>query len=150
MLPSEITAFANEKLAEHGLDVKGWRFEFDRAKRRFGSCRYSKKIITVSIHLCALNSADEIMETILHEIAHALVGGVHGHNHIWRRTALQIGSNGKRCHTSDTVAPKFIGTCDNCGRRIERHRRKKISCGVCSPNVWNPNFLFRWSVNNDA
>jgi len=40
------------------------------------------------------DSLDEIIETILHEIAHAITPGA-GHVHLWKETSLSIGGNGQ-------------------------------------------------------
>ena len=43
-----VQLLADRLLIEHELFKKGWRFSFDRAKRRAGCCRYSKKEITLA------------------------------------------------------------------------------------------------------
>lgn len=84
-----IEILAKDLMAEHGLD--DWTFEFDRAKVRLGACHYSTKTISLSRPLCEWVSEYEIIDTLLHEIAHALVGPGEGHNHRWRRVAVSIG-----------------------------------------------------------
>lgn len=54
-------------------NLVGWSFEFDNAQKRFGCCNFNKKRITLSRILTTLNSEAEVEDTILHEIAHALV-----------------------------------------------------------------------------
>ena len=79
----DVTSTANRLLVEHGLAQQGWRFKFDRARLRAGQCRYRSKTITLSKHYVALNVTtrpEEVLDTILHEIAHALAGGRHGHD----------------------------------------------------------------------
>ncbi|HYO07513.1 MAG TPA: SprT-like domain-containing protein, partial [Tepidisphaeraceae bacterium] len=66
---------------QHGLS--DWRFDFDHARRRFGSCRPRQKLITLSRHLVFLNEEPEVRDTILHEIAHALTPG-DGHGRRWK------------------------------------------------------------------
>ena len=85
---SSVKLLANRLLNEHELFKKGWRFSFDRAKRRAGCCRYSKKEITLAKAYAEQEEFKEIKNTILHEIAHALVGPKHGHNEIWKKKAL--------------------------------------------------------------
>ena len=46
---------ATELMRQHGLIDAGWRFRFDHARRRFGSCRYAEKAITLSRPLVLLN-----------------------------------------------------------------------------------------------
>jgi hypothetical protein len=121
----------------HSLTNKGWRFQFDSAKRRFGCCKYHSKVITLSKELTSLNDETQVKDTILHEIAHALVGAGHGHNRVWQRKAIEIGCNGKRCYSIDTVVtpkPNYIAVCPGCNREHKRMRRTRSnhSCGFCS------------------
>lgn len=123
---------AAQLYAEHGL--VGWTFRFDRAKRRAGVCRFASREISLSAELTRLHDPDEVTETILHEIAHALVGPQHGHDEVWRATALRIGSNGRRCLDADvpSVPGAWRGTCPG-GHLVNRHRRPErvLLCGRC-------------------
>ena len=58
-------------------------------------------------------SVDHITDTILHEIAHALVGPRHGHNAIWRQKAREIGCTAMRCHNLTFSAAKWMMMCPN-------------------------------------
>lgn len=66
-------ALAQELMAFHGLT--GWSFAFDRAKRRAGAAHFDRKQITLSRALTEASDDDAVRDTILHEIAHVLVGG---------------------------------------------------------------------------
>ena len=68
----DAVAVARGLLAEHGLT--GWSVVLDRAKTRAGVCRADRREIGLSAPLTALHSPEEVRDTILHEIAHALVG----------------------------------------------------------------------------
>ena len=74
-------------MRQHGLADLGWRFRFDHARRRFGSCKYREKAITLSRPLTLLNGEAEVRDTVLHEIAHALCPG-DGHGPLSDRRAL--------------------------------------------------------------
>jgi hypothetical protein len=139
-----IEELAKQLLVEHGLDVEGWNFQWDNAKVRFGQCSHKRKQISLSKHLTRLRALEATKNTILHEIAHALVGPRNGHNRIWKTKAKEIGCTGERCSNDVSISPSFKGTCPNCKREIYRHRRKNISCGVCDPGHFNPMFVFRW------
>ena len=76
-------------LREHGLD--DWTIVADRAKTRAGVCRFAQRQIGLSAPLTALHSDADVLDTILHEIAHALVGPQHGHDAVWRAKARAIG-----------------------------------------------------------
>ena len=143
-------------MREHKLLNMGWTFEFDNARRRFGVCRYRTKRIGLSKHLVSLNDEASVKDTILHEIAHALVGGGHGHDHVWRSKAIEIGCNGKRCYSSnevETPESRYIATCDGCGKVHKRHKmtdRLKYgssSCGTCSNGSYNPTYKLIWVLN---
>ena len=98
-------------LREHGLH--DWSIVADRAKTRAGVCRFAKRQIGLSAPLTTLHSDDEVLDTILHEIAHALVGPQHGHDAVWRAKAREIGCSGERCVSSDAprVPGDWVGRC---------------------------------------
>ncbi len=131
---SNVQLLADHLLNEHELFKKGWRFSFDRAKRRAGCCRYSKKEITLA-KAYAEQEELKIKNTILHEIAHALVGPKHGHNEIWKQKALEIGCDAERCHYVVFSKPKYKLTCS-----------KKVA--LRSDIEVNQNFLNREFVLN--
>ena len=63
-------------MREHGLH--GWTVRLDNARRRAGQCDYRRREISLSRHYVRHAEDDHIRDTILHEIAHALVGPRHG------------------------------------------------------------------------
>ena len=69
----------------------GWYFEWSDRKANYGDCSYLKKRIRLAKGLTKVCSADQVRDTVLHEIAHALVGPGHGHDRIWRAKALEVG-----------------------------------------------------------
>lgn len=91
-----------ELIKKHKLD--GWKFEWLKRVVKFskaGCCNYKTKTIKLSPTFVELNSDEEIINTILHEIAHALTPK-HHHNKFWKRKAIEIGCTGSRCY-SDKV-----------------------------------------------
>ncbi len=139
-----IASQADELIRHHKLD--GWRFNFDYANRRLGRCSYAEKTITMSEEFC-LNASDyDIKDTILHEIAHALVGPEHGHDQIWYSKAKEIGCSGNRTHDSNFTPPKLIMKCHNCGWFTGRHARRKLICKRCQTPVTYENYSpERWN-----
>lgn len=135
-----------ELLAVHGLN--DWSIVLDRAKTRAGVCRPGNKQIGLSGYLTQLHPEDEVRDTILHEIAHALVGPSNGHNEVWTRKAQEIGCSGLRC--SDPSMPKveghWIGTCP-AGHIVRRHRRpERVSaCGTCGNGKFDPAHIRTWT-----
>jgi predicted SprT family Zn-dependent metalloprotease len=140
----EARRLALELMARHGLT--GWGFAFNRHKRGMGLCRYATRTIELSIHLVDRNSPEEVRDTILHEIAHALVGPGHGHDAAWKRTCREIGARPERCGQADMPRGRWQASCPGCGTAFSRHRRPKRLrgwfCPACGPGRGN----LTWSV----
>lgn len=110
-------------MAHHGL--RGWAFRFDNARTRVGVCRYEPRIIGLSRHYVRANDADEVRDTILHEIAHALAGPDAGHGPRWKRIARALGCSTDRCTTAALdVDPRYSLWCDKCGKRLRNYHRR--------------------------
>jgi predicted SprT family Zn-dependent metalloprotease len=150
MTETEVRILAITLMQKHGLSTLTWKFAFDNARSRLGYCSHKKKTISLSRNYLKLPEYDdeEIRDTILHEIAHGLVGRKNGHNHVWQQKAIEIGCNGERLYHGEAhVMPKYKGTCPRCGKVILRHRRKTISCSRCDSR-FNKELLFVWELNN--
>jgi predicted SprT family Zn-dependent metalloprotease len=125
---------ASSLMNEHGL--AGWRVKLDHARRRAGQCDFTAQTISLSRHYVRYAETDHIRDTILHEIAHALVGPKHGHDAVWRQKAREIGCTANRCHTLSFSATKWIMQCPNGCFAVERHRRKMgLVCASCKTVV---------------
>lgn len=125
---------ARRLMIRHG--VGGWEFSFDSARRRFGYCQYSTRTIQISRPLAEVNSWETIRDTVLHEIAHALVGPGHGHDQTWKEMAARVGARPERCYDSSTVVKPPGGwkaTCARCGTISHRTRRpqRRYACNKC-------------------
>lgn len=117
-------------LSEHGLD--NWHFKFDHSTRRAGSCNYSNRRITLSFNLARNGSAEEIRETLLHEIAHALVGKNHNHDAVWRAKAQAIGCTGERTHQMKFATARWRVRCENdCWSHTAERRNPHLICKKC-------------------
>ena len=102
-----------ELLKLNGLN--NWTFVWKRRIENFnsaGTCRYSKKQILLAPVYVELNNEKEVLDSILHEIAHALMKPpyiqnnkwVHcGHNRIWKAKAIEIGCTGSRCVSDEAI-----------------------------------------------
>src|SRR4051812_24645551 len=132
----EASYLARDLMMTHGL--AGWSFAFDHARRRFGKCDYTHRRITLSRPLTLLNGIDEVRDTILHEIAHAL-SPKDGHGPRWRATCRKIGAKPARCYTDASVvspprAPaRYRFGCPRCHWWVERRRRtrQRFLCKIC-------------------
>ena len=101
-----------------------WSFGFDNAKNRCGQCQHHRRRITLSRHYVRLNDEAEVRDTILHEIAHALVGPGAGHGARWQAQAIRIGATPQRCAQNVEMPEGGVeGFCTpGCKARHNRHR----------------------------
>jgi len=148
---------AENLLKQHQLSAE-WVFKFDHAKRRFGCCNYTKKEISLSKHLTLLNSSEQVRETLLHEIAHALTPGDH-HGKKWQAKCIELGIKPDRCYKADEVnAPqaRFYLHCANCDLKVPRMRRsrKTYVCKACcikhNKGKFHERFKLEWYLNDAA
>ena len=79
---------ARELLEQYQLSL--WSFQFDNGRKRAGSCQYGTQVISLSYEFAKHAPAEEIHDTLLHEIAHALVGKAHHHDDLWRAKASPL------------------------------------------------------------
>ncbi|MFW5474700.1 SprT-like domain-containing protein [Knoellia sp. CPCC 206450] len=144
---SSALALGRSLLREHGLEH--WRVTTDHAKTRAGVCRFGTRTISLSGPLTRLHDESEVRDTLLHEIAHALVGPTHGHDDTWRSKAVQIGCSGQR--TVDASSPQvdgpWRGECPG-GHTYTRHRRPRrvLSCRTCHPE-FDAGSILTWTYH---
>ena len=116
-------------MAKHGLN--GWSFQYGDAARQSGVCDHYTRVISLSHLYCLKAPAHGLRNTLLHEIAHALVGPAHNHDRVWKEKAREIGCTADRCHTVEFSPPKYIAWCVRCGTRYTRNIRRKTLCRTC-------------------
>lgn len=120
----ELEAVAKAELLRHGLH--DWTFGWSRAKRRLGACKYREKRIEIAAYYALHNSAANVRDTLLHEIAHALAGPKAGHGPLWKATARKLGATPRACDTSPETVVKpgnWQATCVTCQQTYHRYRR---------------------------
>lgn len=106
VLERELKKMTEKLMYDHGLIQNGWKFNYGRGKKTFGTCSYTKKEIRISKHLARVNTEERVKLTILHEIAHALTPN-HGHDNVWKVKCIEIGGNGRaRFSPENTVCLK--------------------------------------------
>ena len=109
--------------------LSNWNIKLMRSKQKFGSCRYSIKTIFLSSILVRLNTLEEVTKTILHEIAHAIVGPGHGHNSTWKTQMIAMGLNPAKFWSDSSrnvIGPKhkYNFFCPTCNGVVARYHRK--------------------------
>ena len=85
-----VAGMARRLMDEHGLT--GWTLAFVEAKRRLGDCHFRHRVIRISRSHALGGSKEQIRDTVLHEIAHAIAGREAGHGPLWKVTARRIGA----------------------------------------------------------
>lgn len=135
------------------------KLEWSSSRRRIGTTySYHNQPaykISLSRPLFAHMTPEERMNTITHEIAHAIVGCGHGHDYVWELKHRELGGDGKRCSTLELSADveakiyKWTGRCPNGHTQSRAARSEKMfrtSCAKCSP-YFNPEYKFVWTQN---
>lgn len=135
---ARVRELARALLDLHGLGA--WDFGFNSNVRRAGVCFYPHRgepgRVELSVHFAARNTDDEVRDTLLHEIAHALVGPGHGHDAVWKAKCREIGAKPEACYGDEVEMPRgrWRATCPGCARQFDRHRRPKRATGwFCRP-----------------
>jgi predicted SprT family Zn-dependent metalloprotease len=127
---TELREVARQKMAESGLH--GWTFALSQAKRRLGVCKHRARRIEIGEYYARHNPAETVLDTLLHEIAHALAGPGAGHGPQWRAIAVRLGATPRACDTSpETVVHPgdWQATCPSCERTYHRYRRPVSTSG---------------------
>jgi len=104
MTRTDASLFCREQLNKYGLKEWSVRLNNNPETKFLGLCSYKDKAIILNGYHCELHSENEVRNTILHEVAHALMPG-HGHNSLWAAKAREIGcTNTLSCGTVDVPA----------------------------------------------
>lgn len=155
-----VRRLGNELLEKYNLKEKGWKFGIDTSNKSYGRCDYKNKVIFLSKVFCLTITDFEIKDTILHEIAHIMCPN-HGHDDVWKKTAISIGCSGNICGDvkSDAVSKEkldlfnkvkfnFKVECLTCKTISYRNIKpaNDISCGKCS-RVFDRRFLLKITKN---
>lgn len=82
----------NAELQKWGLN--DWTLKFNnRLTRTLGRCLFSKNTIELQTRFVKENPEAMVLDTIRHEIAHALAGHKAGHGYEWKMWAIKVGAN---------------------------------------------------------
>jgi predicted SprT family Zn-dependent metalloprotease len=128
---------ARKLLDQFGLT--DWTFVLGSYKRCLGRCYTHSKIISVSEWHAAADTPEQVLETVRHEIAHALVPDIKGHGPEWQTAAIKAGCKdiAAKCTDRSLTSPpgKFYAICSSC---LIRHtwlkqpkRTARFRCKKC-------------------
>ena len=126
-------AMCERLLYSQPYTLSKWAFEFSKHKTFAGMCYYDEQLIVLSKYFVLHNSEEKIINTMLHEIAHALAPRGSGHNSKWRKIfkylLIEHGQpiNVSRCYGDETKMPKgkYRITCTCCGDSYTQHKKTK-------------------------
>lgn len=142
-----------KRLIRENLD-SDWTFKWDDAKTTGGRCWFGPKDISLSRPLTRIRTIENVQDTILHEIAHAMAGPGAHHNRLWKAHAWRLGARPERCLDDARIDGAWTGTCPNCGTSYRRHRltesaRKRQACKPCcikyNRGRFSARYLFVWT-----
>jgi predicted SprT family Zn-dependent metalloprotease len=152
------------KLARKLMDENGLQYaslKEIKTRTALGRCHQSFAGTFTEIRLSSLSlpicSDEEILNTITHEMAHAIVGVHHGHDNVWRRKHIELGGNGERTFHSDKKHNeariqmfKYIGVCPNGHiHPVQRLPKRLQSCGTCS-RKFDSRYLIEYKLNDGS
>lgn len=140
---AHVRALARRLMAIHGLHW--WSFRFNRSTRHSGRCYFLACRIELSVHYAILNDDSLVTDTILHEIAHALVGAAHEHDEVWASKCVEIGCTPSVHYPGRMPAAGWEADCPACRKKFDRHKPPKEGrfyfCPSCGPLVGTLAFL---------
>jgi len=135
-------------------ELSSWRVTYNNRKRAFGVCNYKHSQIELSRHLVPVMTDEAIIDTIIHEIAHALTPG-NNHDYVWQSKCVELGGNGQRTGGShlykDGVdgqrefqekTAKYTLSCPCCDNvsYLNRRPRGSVSCGKHNSRGYNEKY----------
>jgi predicted SprT family Zn-dependent metalloprotease len=122
---TELINFANEQIAKWCPE---YHLKLLRSKNKAGHCRYITKEIGISKWHMENTPIEDVKNTVLHEIAHALAGPKAKHGWMWKQKCLLVGAKPERCHQLD-VGHVYEIHC-KCTDTIRKFQKKP------NPAVW--------------
>jgi SprT-like family len=124
------SSLARRLMDAYGL--KDWKLVLTNSRRTMGRCVPYKRVLRISRPHIDYDPMEQVVDTILHEIAHALVGVNCGHGPVWQEMATRLGARPLPCMVTQ-VPPRYKTVC--CGRlyltdRLSKRRTKHCRwCG---------------------
>lgn len=131
MEATQARALIRSLMAAHGLEE--WGFKFTRSFSQAGSCDYTKRELRLSLPTVEVSDEAAVRDTVLHEIAHALVGpSSNAHGAVWEARYRALGGTGGATMEAtpamvarERAVAKYTATCTHCGETYHAHRRLK-------------------------
>ena len=145
---AHLEAFAAAKMAEHLPADELWAFTWIKTKRTLGICDYRLRTVSASSVYIGIATVEQLENTILHEISHAIAGYSAGHGLAWQSACVRIGAEPERLFDASSISPPYTWTmncpsCDGPQRQLfsKPRSRRRESCGHCSGGKFNNDYL---------
>lgn len=129
--------------------VPEYRVKITNRRRALADCNSFYKVIRFSSHFIKIATKEQFEGVTLHEIAHALVGNVHGHDSVFKAKCRELGADTSYhgCSAKGVILPKkFKLTCPECGASSGANMRKDYICSRCKANGKNVRFTFEENI----
>ena len=121
------TLLGAELMIEHGLS--DWKLDIVNKRTTLGETYYRTKTIELSQRFILVSTKDEFRETMLHEIAHALIGPGYAHGPVFVEKCLAIGGNPES--SGDISIRSYHYECPKCGAHGGNNRLAEAYCTAC-------------------
>lgn len=103
----EAAQLARNELNKHGLSDWAVRLNQNAEGHFLGLCSYRDKTIILNAHHIDIHPTPDVINTIRHEIAHALCPK-HGHDEVWAECAKRIGCDNTSPCSNLSLSPEII------------------------------------------
>lgn len=142
MNKQEFMTIMRNEFRKHDLLEMGWKFQWSKGKKQLGYCKYNSKktvkVISVSSFWLEHGDKELVIDTLLHEIAHALdveERGYSAHDKNWRKWCKVTGAMPNRTKNTVDIIPskafKYTLKCPNHGTVGMLTRMQKGSSYIC-------------------
>lgn len=136
MNKESILQLARQLMDEHGLN--DWSIRSNQKVRTAGSSNSYLKRITLSMKLLTIWNPNEVKDTILHEIAHALTDEEEeDHGSVWKSVCRRIGARPEaKYEDMPNPASPYRKTCKrNCEDTPSFRRKPRTRCNLCGAPI---------------
>ena len=113
--------------------LSSWSLALINTKTSSGYCNHRLKVIGINSAHLQKSCDKDIINTLTHEIAHALTRG-HNHDYIWTAKHKSLGGTGERTASYKLHKGCYEMVCpNNCFNPIQRHRLTSTvyKCKTC-------------------
>jgi hypothetical protein len=136
----ELEAIASREMTKHGL--QDWTFGWAATKRRLGVCKHRTKRIEIAHYYALNNPPESVLDTLLHEIAHALAGPSARHGPAWKAVAARLGAVPRACDSSPqtvVVPGDWQSACPSCAKIHHFYKQPRNLAGyLCNCAAHSP------------